>query len=325
MHVKPGANLVNHFRRHVLKLGLLSATGAVASQLLGRPAHAEATSTEGLTLGFSTYGMQQAKTEDAIKSLAAIGYDSVELCVRAGWDASSEQMPAARRQAVKQQLNDQGLRLTSLMEHLDLKRDAAAHRRDLERLRTACELAHDLADPCPLVQSVLGGSGKWEDDKAWFPDRLADWAALAAKTKTIIAIKPHRGGSVSQPSEAVWLFEKLQRPQWLKMVYDYSHYAFRDLPLDETVRIALPYTAHVAAKDVKLEGKNAVFALAGETGAVDFPRLLRLLYDGGYRGDINCEVSMMISGRPNYSPQAAAETCYRNVSAAFEKAQVARR
>ncbi len=53
---------------------------------------------------------------------------------------------------------------------------------------------------------------------------------------------------MSQPSEAIWLFEQLGKPARLRMVYDYSHYAYRDLLIDETVRESLPWTAHMAAQ-----------------------------------------------------------------------------
>ncbi len=50
------------------------------------------------------------------------------------------------------------------------------------------------------------------------------------------------------PTQAVWIFEQLGKPAWLRMVYDYSHYAYRGLPLKETIQTALPYMAHVAAR-----------------------------------------------------------------------------
>lgn len=40
-----------------------------------------------LTLGFGTYGTRSLKTEAAIKLLAGIGYDTIELTVTEGWDA----------------------------------------------------------------------------------------------------------------------------------------------------------------------------------------------------------------------------------------------
>ena len=43
-------------------------------------------------------------------------------------------------------------------------------------------------------------------------------------------------------------------------------------------------------KDGAIEDGKAVFKLPGETGEIDYPALLRQFYQGGYRGDFNCEV-----------------------------------
>jgi inosose dehydratase len=86
----------------------------------------------------------------------------------------------------------------------------------------------------------------------------------------------------------------------------------------------LPYTAHVVVKDAVQQGDRVVFALPGESGTFDYPKLLRLFYDGGYRGDVCCEVSSMVSNKPGYDGLAAARQCYTAMSGAFEKAMIPR-
>ena len=54
-----------------------------------------------LTLGFSLYGMKTLKTEEALKHLSKIGYDSVELCMNSGWDAAPENVAANRRKTLR--------------------------------------------------------------------------------------------------------------------------------------------------------------------------------------------------------------------------------
>lgn len=291
-------------------------TNAAASPSLVR-------SNQHCTLGFSTYGMKSLTTERALEVLAEIGFDAVELTVRSGWDADSARMVRSRRAKLAELLKQRGLRLTSLMEHVfptseETQRDA------LERLKLAAELAHDLAPAKPpLIQTVLGG-GRFEDQKNTLRDRLGAWLRLAEREKITIAIKPHRGGVVSQPAEAVWLLEQLGAPDRLRIVYDYSHYIFRDLPLEQTVATALPFSAHLAVKDAVQAGERVVFKLPGEAGTIDFAAMLRQFYAGGYRGDINCEVSGMVWSKPNYDPIAAAKVCYRNMAAAMKAAGVPR-
>ena len=62
-----------------------------------RPAAAPADGTS-MTPGFSLYGMKALKAEDAIKAVAQIGYDSVELCLMPEWDATPGRLEIVRKQ-----------------------------------------------------------------------------------------------------------------------------------------------------------------------------------------------------------------------------------
>jgi inosose dehydratase len=277
-----------------------------------------------VTFSFGTYGMRDLDTAEALALIADTGYDGVELCVRPEWDAAPERLSTDRRRDVRGRLRQSGLKLTALMEHVQPSEDDTQSAAVLERLNRASALGHDLSPGAPpLIQTTLGG-GRWDDVKTLYVDRLARWADLGRRAETVIAIKPHRGGALSQPAEAVWLIEQLDRTPWLRMVYDYSHYAFRDLPLEATVRTALPYTAHVAIKDAVRAGERVEFTLPGASGTFDYSELFRLLKAGGYAGDVCCEVSGMVWDRPEYDPRAAARTCYANIAPAFEAAELRR-
>ena len=130
---------------------------------------------------------------------------------------------------------------------------------------------------------------------------------------------------MSKPSEAAWLIKQLDDTPWIRMVYDYSHYAFREMSVPATVETALPYTGHIAIKDVVKTEKGFKFVLPGASDTFDYADLLKRFYAGGYRGDICCEVSSMVSGQPNYDAIAAAKTCYANIAAQFKLAGVPRR
>jgi inosose dehydratase len=308
-------------RRHCLRLAALSTVGFLAS----RPVVSEPpVRRDGCTLSIGTYSLRGMALEEAIALVAEIGYDGIEIATQPGFDGEPDRLPPARRAELRQRLDASGLRLTALMEQITPSADEAQRRDDVGRLQRVFDLAHALAPGRPpLVQTVLGG-GRWDEKKGLFRDRLAEWRDAASACAVVLAIKPHRGGALSRPDEAAWLFRQLGDSRWLRMVYDYSHYASRDMPLEETVRTALPYTAHIAVKDAVAQGSRVVFALPGESGTFDYARLLRLFHEGGYRGDVCCEVSSMVSGRPGYDPSAAAKTCYANMARAFERANVPR-
>ena len=303
-------------------VSLATAAALSCSNRLPRACSAETRT--GMTLSFGTYGLKPLKVEAAFKLLATLGYDGVELTARPGWDSDPERVSQVRRQALRKQLDGLGLQLTAVMESLPPSADDQTHARQLTRLNRAVELAHGLSPSnVPVVQTIVGG-GRWEEKRQLLARRIADWMAIGEKTKTVICIKPHRGGAMSRPAEAVSIIRQLGKSPWLRMVYDYSHYAFRNMPLATTVKTAAEFTAHVAVKDaVQREGKTT-FVLPGESGNFDYARLLQLLTQAGYRGDICCEVSSAVWRQGGYQPEQAAKTCYRNLSAAFRRAGVSR-
>lgn len=300
--------------------GMVAGLGVPCGRLMAGPARAS----EGLTLSIGTYSLNGMTVEEGLTLLASIGYDAVEIAVQTGMDAEPSRMPRERRARVRQRLAETGLKLTSLMENLTPASDDRQHAASLGRLRQVMDLAHDLApDHPPLVQTILGG-GQWETKKRLFCDRLGDWVKVAEEMRVVLAIKPHRMQAMSRPSEAIWLIRQLGDRPWLRMVYDYGHYIYRDMALEATVAESLPYTALVVVKDTIIQGGKPRFALAGATGTIDYPKLLRLFYRGGYRHDVCCEVSAQIWRQPGYDPAAVAKTCYQNMAAAFQAAGVPR-
>ena len=74
---------------------------------------------------------------------------------------------------------------------------------------------------------------------------------------------------------------------------------------------------------MELTVASVMLALPG-AGGFDYAPLLRQFYQGGYRGDVCCEVSGLVSGKPGYDPAAAAKQCYAVLSRAFAAAEVPR-
>jgi inosose dehydratase len=277
------------------------------------------------TLGFSAYGMKSLKTEEAMRQLSDIGFDSTLLACMPKWDADPPNMPAARRADMRRRLSDLGLKLAGVMDDLKPSDDAKEVAMQAERIRLVAGLGHELAPNQPVLhETMLGGKGEWTANKPMFVRVLAEWVKVAEAQDITIAIKPHRGTPMSKPGQAIELFAELGKPARLRMCYDYSHFVHRNMPMDETIRTSLPWTSFIMMKDAAMEGGKAVFKLPGETGEIDYAALLRQFYEGGYRGDFSCEVSSMISKTPDYDPIAAAKKCYANMAPAFVAAGVPR-
>ncbi len=300
----------------------LSAT-AVAALLAPNQAHA-ASDPAKCSLGFGTYGLPKHSLEAAITAVASVGYNSIEICILPDRDSSPENLTADRRKKVSGFLKDKSLRLTSLLANLRPIGTEGQHKKDVERLKRACELAHDLApDAPPTVQTVLGGKNWGEVDQLCV-ERLADWVKVADETETNIAFKPHRGHAMTKPSEAAWVLAELGKPKRLSMWFDYSHFAFRDLPMDQMVQQSLSITGGIAVKDAVETDSGVRFDLPGGAKTIDYAKLFRLFYQGGYRGDICVEVSSQIWRKPGYDPIAALNSSFQHLSVAMREASVPR-
>lgn len=275
-------------------------------------------------LGFGTYGMKTLTVGDALKCCARIGYDAVELSLIAGWPSEASSLSSQDRQQIRKQLNQLNLSLPSLLESLPCLRTEQSHLGNLERLKRACQLGHDLSpDQPPVVQSIAGGkAASWEQDKQRMVDQLADWAEVGAANQTIICFKPHAAHAVHTPEQALWVHRQVANPS-LKIVYDYSHYFLEGRKLTNTLRDLLPITAYVQVKDSRVISGKREYLLPGE-GQTDYPELLTALRQSQYSGCVGVEVSSMIHQKPGYDPVQTAEACYKYLAPRFKQAGIER-
>lgn len=292
-------------RRRLLKS---AAVAAVASPLTSL--FADDAKENPISLGFSLYGMKTLKIADALQACSDIGYDAVELAAMKDWPTAPESLSAADRAGLRKQLDDRHLGLAAIMENLPAVVGDEQHRANLDRLKAACELGHDLSpDKPPVVETILGGKpGQWDEVKADFVRRLRDWAKVGEQTKTIIAVKPHVAGALHTPDGAKWLMGELASP-WIKLAFDFSHFRLRNFSLEQSLKSLIGDSAFIHVKDASGTAEKFQFLLPGE-GDIDYAAYFKLLKETNYRGPVVVEVSGQISSRPDYDPLAAARKCY---------------
>ncbi|MEM8955131.1 MAG: TIM barrel protein [Verrucomicrobiota bacterium] len=263
------------------------------------------------SLAFGTYGLPGYSLQDAIKLVSSAGFDSIEFVAMPGYHGAPDQVPQADRAEIRQMLIDSNLTPCALMGLPNP--DASKQPENDAWVTQTIELALDLAPKNPpIIQSVLGG-GEWEDKKSLFRDTLGPWVATASQAGVPLAIKPHRNQAMSLPEQGAWLIEQLDAKEHLKLVYDQSHFAFRNLPIAKTVAEALPYTGYIMIKDVVMENGKPRFRLPGETDSIPHAEVLRHFIDGGYQGQVCCEVSSQIWRSEDYDPSHAVKICFANL------------
>lgn len=291
-----------------------------AGALMPWAAHGQSQSSA-LGLGFSLYGMKSLPLEQALKACKEIGYDCVELPVMSGWPLDSASWTEPQIAEAGALLKQTGLRLSALMENLNLNASDEAHAKNLERLRLAGRLAHGLSpDRPPVIETVLGGRPpQWPEVRQAMARRLGDWAETAEQAGVVIAIKAHVGGALHRPQDAVWLMQQAQSDA-IRLAFDYSHFQLRNIPMAEAVEAMAPYTVFVHVKDAQGTAENFRFLLPGE-GDIDYGTLFNLLKRAGYRGDVLVEVSGQIHSQQSYDPIAAARKCFDPLANAMIRPQ----
>jgi inosose dehydratase len=298
---------------------------AAASQLaLVRTQASAETDKPTMGFGFGTYGMQSLTTGDAMRQCAEIGYDGIELALMKGWPTEPTLLSQRDRVEMRGWLSDFQLKVPSLLESLPCLRTPEKHRENIEKLKRAAELAHDLAPTKPpIVQSIVGGStARWEELKGQLVEQLAEWAKVGEASKTVICFKPHASHIVNTPPRALWLHQQVGS-DWLKIVYDYSHFSLEGLALTTSLKQLLPITSYVQVKDSRGTPKKHEYLLPGD-GRTDYVELLTVLKQARYDGFVNVEVSSMIHRRPGYQPIPTAKLCYERLAPLFDKVGIQR-
>ncbi|QDV40833.1 Inosose isomerase [Stieleria neptunia] len=275
-------------------------------------------STPTIGFGFGTYGMKTLETAEAIRVCAEIGYDGIELALMNGWPTEPALLNQRDRAEIRQQLRDLKLSVPSLLESLPCLRTDQQHAENLERLKRATELAHDLApESPPVVQSIVAGkTDRWEQTKGRLVDQLSDWAEVGRVSETVVCFKPHASHAVHTPERALWVHHQVDSP-WLKVVYDYSHFYLEGLSLAASLKQLLPITAYVQVKDSRGTPAKHEYLLPGD-GETDYRELLTVLKHAGYSGFVNVEVSSHVHRKLDYEPIETAELCYRRLAPLFE-------
>ncbi|NJN82187.1 MAG: sugar phosphate isomerase/epimerase [Caldilineaceae bacterium] len=279
-----------------------------------------------MKLGYSTWGMPTIPIDRAVKHVAQLGYDGIEIAVLPRYTTALETLGPAERSQIQRLLADHNLELTAIAAHSSLlEEDEAIHAQNVARLHTAIDLAVEWAqdgEP-PFVLTLSGG--RIDDWDAWhvrFAERLAEVAAYAATQGVTLAMEPHVDGLVDTPARMVTILQLVDSPS-LAVNFDISHFDILGMTTEESVAALAPYTVHTHVKDQRGRYPEFEFLIPGE-GDFDYVDYLQTMQRHGYDGFINAEVSMMVQRRPDYDPMAAAELSYRTLAAAFDAAGIER-
>jgi sugar phosphate isomerase/epimerase len=280
-----------------------------------------------LRLCFSTWSMQKPSADDMIRTLAEIGFDSVELTVIPPWSTELDTLDKAERRRIRKLLDDHGLALPAIAGHRPLlAQDPAEHAENWRRLIGAIDLCVDWAGPegPPCLDTTAGGKGdsEWAEKGDLLVERVSKLCDYAAERGVTIGIEPHIADILETPQRTLELLRIVNRPN-LKVTFDISHFNIQGIPIEESVSALAPVACFTHIKDEDGRAPNHRFLIPGE-GVFDYVRYLKAMDRAGWTGDVGVEISLMVQRRPNYDWIAAARQSYDVVSRAFVEASVPR-
>ncbi|MCC6392816.1 MAG: sugar phosphate isomerase/epimerase [Bryobacterales bacterium] len=293
----------------------LSGGGAIA--LLGGPSTAWARTRKPL-LGFKQYGMKKLPVREAIRHIAAIGYKAVSLTLMPTWDTEPKLLSTTDRAEIRKQIGGLGLVLSSVQESLRLAGPEESRGSNLDHLRAAAAVAHELSPGAPaVIETPVGGRPeKWEETRHKMADELGEWAKTLEPLRTVLAIEGHVGTALDRPEKVLWLLDQVKSP-WIGNLFDYSHYHLQRLGLGETLRQLASRTVLHHVKDSTGNAEKFRFLLPGDSGEINYKEYAQVLGEIHYQGPLLLEVSAQIFNQPDYDGLAAAKRCWDNMAPYF--------
>src|ERR1700730_9313401 len=113
-----------------------------------------------MKLGYSAWGMPRLSVDDQVKTIAAIGYQGIELICIAGSSTDIDRLDSVERKRIRGLVEAAGLALPSIAAHANpIEPDPDKLRTTLARIRAGFDLAADLAGPDGPPCTVLMGYG----------------------------------------------------------------------------------------------------------------------------------------------------------------------
>jgi len=278
-----------------------------------------------MKIAYGTYATPMMPLEEALRMIADIGYDGVELCVSPRHNIMPEDLDSAQRRQLKRMLQELNLGVPSLfMLGSVLTEDEEAHKKRLDLTRQVMELARDLdiGEP-PVISTGIGGrTAMWETHRRLLVQLLEDYAKLASDEGFILAVEPHVNAMVDRSERAIWLMETLSNPL-IRLHFDIVHLYLAREPISEAVHKLVPYTAHTHVTDARILEDRFELVPLGQ-GELDCVEYVKAMYEAGWTDFITVEVSTMVWSKEDYNPFAVATSSYNTLDNAFKEAGVLR-
>jgi len=256
-----------------------------------------------LALAFSTNAYLRFSFAEAVRRLAALGYQGVEIMadVPHAWPAY---LLEEHKQAIRAVLAEHKVKISNInafMMHAIsdprqlywypswIEPDPHYRQVRITHTKRALTLARELGSPC--ITTEPGGpvepGGSWSAALKLFVEGLKPVAEHAEKEGVLLLIEPEPGLLIETADQFLELMQHLDSPA-IGLNFDIGHaYCVGDDPATTIPRLA-PYIRHFHLEDIA--ATRVHHHLVPGDGAIDFRATLKAIQAIGYRGWITIEL-----------------------------------
>jgi sugar phosphate isomerase/epimerase len=254
-----------------------------------------------MLLGYSTNSIGDVDPLDAVPRLRDLGYGSLAITLDHHTIEPFAGDVPARVARWRKALADAGMAcvvetgarhlLDSTVKHEPtlVSSDPADRARRIDFTRRAIDVAADLGAGCVSLWSGVGRDGAaLETFGSRLADGLAEIAVHAARVGVIVAFEPEPGMVIDTLARAATLFDRLGRPDALRLTVDVGHMeCMGEWPSAAHLRPWHGMIANVHVDDM-LACRHEHLPLG--TGDVDLTAAVAALAAAGYRGGLHVEL-----------------------------------
>jgi sugar phosphate isomerase/epimerase len=251
-----------------------------------------------MKLAFSTNAYKRNSLEEAIDSIARIGYHGVELMADVP-HAYPPHMAADRIAAVKAQIARYRMQVSNVNAFTLFAIGDTYHPTWIEDDATKRQQRIAHTKNCILMTAAVGGRTislqpggpqdhlSRQEALSRFEAGLREVLPLAQQHNVTLMVEPEPGLVIQHSHECVEFLDRIGHPH-LKMNCDVGHFYCVEEDPAEVVRKCAPYIAHIHLEDIK-ENRVHQHRIPGE-GAMDWKTIFAAIADIHYTGWLTVEL-----------------------------------
>ncbi len=248
------------------------------------------------TFAYNTNGLRKMPFSQAVKRLAQIGYEGIEISLQSE-HFTCQDVSLSDLAAIKKLLKENNIEVSCIatgdkqLLSLDdfepslICGSETGRRQRIDCIMDACDVASEL--DCPVVNFASGYKTEDEDfSRKCLLEGITELADYAKEVGVIIAIEPEPGMYIDTTKKAAELIKTLKKENFL-MNLDIGHVECCENNFLNSVEQALEFTAHIHIEDIKNKVHHHEIPGAGD---IDFKRVFQIINRSGYDKAISVEL-----------------------------------